>query len=616
VLQYYQDRRMPITSPLIQEQLNRLPRSPGVYLFKDAAGAVLYVGKAANLQNRVRSYFAPGQGQPDKIQRLVSRTAELDFLLTASEQEALILELNLIKRHHPHFNVRLKDDKSFPYLRIETSTDFPRVYVTRRREEDGGRYFGPFTDARSVRQTLKFIRGIFPFRTCPRKIPGGDTRPCLEYHLGRCAAPCAGAVSREEYAAIIREVILFLEGRQERVIRELEKKMDAAAAALDFEKAARLRDQVAAVRTVMANQKITTRVQGEQDIIAFAQEGDIACAQVFFIRNDKITGRESFILQGTLHEAPEQIMASFIQQFYASSHHLPSRLLLQHPAAEAAAIKEWLQGRSGRRVELQVPRRGGKKGLVDMVAQNARQGLEQLKIKQLAAPRAPEAALAEIAGALGLAQPPLRMEAYDISNLQGQAAVGSMVVFEKGRAKPAQYRRFKIKTVPGANDYAMLGEVLRRRFQHAGGTGAPEAWAAMPDLVLIDGGRGQLNAAMAALGEMDVSVPVASIAKENEQLFRPQRAPISLTLSSPGLQMLQRLRDEAHRFAISYHTRLRRRQTFTSLLDGIPGIGPRRKRTLLRRFGSLGAIRQASVEELTTGTGISRSLAQKIKELL
>jgi len=593
-----------------------LPESPGVYLMKDAEGTILYVGKAASLRHRVRSYFGAGQKLSPKLQRMVARVAELDFFVTKSEQEALILELNLIKRHHPRYNVSLKDDKTFPYLKIDTGEDWPRVYITRRLEKDGGRYFGPFASARSVRQTLKVIKRLFPFRSCSKSIKGTDARPCLEYYIGGCAAPCIGTVSRPEYARVIKQVVLFLEGKQERVVKELERQMNEAAEALQFEKAALLRDQVQGIHNVIEGQRIATRVRGEQDVIAFAQERDQAYVQVFFIRHNKLTGRESFVLQGTRHEEPSQIMTSFIKQFYDSSPYVPPLLLLQHPAEDVGVIKEWLQSKRGGRVDIQVPRRGSKKELVNTVAENARQGLEQLKIKRLAAPGALDDALAEIESELKLSRPPLRMEAYDISNIQGKAAVGSMVVFEKGRPKPAHYRRFRIKTVAGANDYAMLQEVLQRRFKRS--TQGSDSWAILPDLVLIDGGKGQLNAVRAIMRDVGAeSVPVASLAKENEEIFLPEKAkPIVLPRNSAGLQLLQRLRDEAHRFAISYFRIMHKRQTFTSALDGIPGLGPRRKRALLRQFGSVDAIRTAPAEELATTKGITESLAKKLKEYL
>jgi len=608
-----------MSSELIAEQLNRLPNSPGVYLLRDAAGTILYVGKAANLRHRVRSYFGAGQKLSPKLLRMVHKVADIDFYVTGSEQEALILELNLVKRHHPRYNVRLKDDKTFPYLKITVQEEWPRVYFTRRLEQDGSRYFGPFASAKSVRQTLKVIRGIFPFRYCSKKINGTDTRGCLEYHMGRCLGPCLGAVSREEYGEVIKQVIMFLEGKREKVARQLQQKMVRAAQGQHFEKAALYRDQLEAMVRVVEGQKIAATVSGEQDVIAFAQDGDRAYVQVFFIRNSKLTGRESFLLQGTQQEAPARIMASFIKQFYSSSPTIPPRLLLQHAAEDMPVLKEWLASKRGGRVIIQVPARSSKKQLVDIVAENARQGLEQLKIKQFTAPREAEAALAMIETELQLPGLPRRMEAYDISDVQGKAAVGSMVVFENGRARPAHYRRFKIRTVAGANDYAMLQEVLRRRFARLSeGTALPEAWALVPDLVLIDGGKGQLNAAREVLAELGLnSIPVASLAKENEEIFIPGKSrPIVLARSSPGLHLLQRIRDEAHRFALGYHQRLHKKESFVSAFDEVPGIGPKRKRALLKKFGSVQAIREAPVGELASTPGMTENLARKVKEHL
>jgi len=604
------------TSNLITEQLRQLPTSPGVYLLRDAVGNILYVGKATNLRHRVRSYFGARQKLSPKLQRMVVRVADLDFFVTTSEQEALILELNLIKRHRPRYNVRLKDDKTFPYLKIDTNDDWPRVYITRRLEKDGGRYFGPFASAKSVRQTLKMVKGIFPFRSCSKLITGTESRACLEYYIGRCLAPCIGATSREEYAEAIKEVILFLEGKQEKVIQELKAKMKKAADALDFEKAALLRDQIQAVDRVIEGQRIATTVRGEQDVIAFAQDKDQAYVQVFFIRSGKLIGRESFVVQGTRSEEPQQIMTSFIKQFYNSSPYVPPLLLLQHPVEDVSIIESWLQGKRGGKVHIQVPHRGNKRQLVKIVAKNAQQGLELFKIKQLSAPAALSTALDEIKRELHLPRAPVRMEGYDISNIQGQAAVGSMVVFEQGKPKPSHYRRFRIKTVSGANDYAMLREVLKRRFKHIGD--AKDAWSTIPDLALIDGGKGQLNAALSVLDEVEAgSTPIASLAKENEEIFIPQQAtPIILPRSSQGLQLLQRLRDEAHRFALSYHQKIRKRKTFASALDSIPGIGPKRKRALLKQFGSVRAIGEASIEDLAAISGMNKSLAQKVKEYL
>jgi excinuclease ABC subunit C len=436
--------------------------------------------------------------------------------------------------------------------------------------------------------------------------------------MGHCLGPCIGAVSRGEYADVIKEVILFLEGKQERIVHELESRMNRAAEALNFEKAALLRDQIQAIHRVIEGQRIATKVRGEQDVIAFSQDKDQAYVQVFFIRNNKLTGRESFVLQGTQHEEPHQIMTGFVKQFYSASPYIPPLLLLQYPVEDMAVIKDWLQSRRGARVDIQVPRRGNKKQLVNIVAENARQGLEQLKIKQLAAPAILEAALAEIERELQLSRLPSRMEGYDISNIQGTSAVGSMVVFERGKPKPSHYRRFRIKTVSGADDYAMLYEVLKRRFKRLGSESASNGWAIMPDLVLIDGGKGQLNAALSALGGVGaISVPVASLAKENEEIFIPQKAePVILLRSSPGLQLLQRLRDEAHRFALGYYRKIHKRGTFASAFDTVLGIGPKRKRALLKRFGSVQAIKEASIEELAATKGMTGRLAKRVKESL
>ncbi|MCJ7743510.1 MAG: excinuclease ABC subunit UvrC [Dehalococcoidales bacterium] len=608
-----------MVSNFVAEQLRQLPASPGVYLMRDAEGRIIYVGKAANLQHRVRSYFGTSQKLSPKLERMVEKVADIDYFVTGSEQEALILELNLIKRHHPRYNVRLRDDKTFPYLKISLNEEWPRIYFTRRVEDDGGCYFGPFASARSLRQTLKALKGIFPFRSCTRLITGTDSRACLEYHLHNCVGPCIGAVSREEYAEVIKQAILFLEGKEEVVVKQLQDKMNQSAEALHYEKAAILRDQIKAIHQVIEGQRIATKVKGEQDVIAFAQDRDLACVQVFFIRSGKLIGRESFVLQGTEHEETGQIMTNFIKQFYSSSPYVPPLLLLQHPVEDMAVVKGWLRSKRGRRVDIQVPRRGDKKELVNIVAENAKQGLEQLRIKKLAAPRALEAALAELQRELQLPRTPMRIEGYDISNIQGMAAVGSMVVFEQGRPKSAHYRRFRIKTVAGADDYAMLQEVLRRRFKRVKSETSTEgAWAVLPDLVLIDGGKGQLNAALSVMRELGATeIPTASLAKENEEIFLPRQAgPVRLPGSSPGLQLLQRVRDESHRFALGYHQKVRKKESFASALDTIPGIGPRRKRALLRKFGSVRAISAASLEELAATKEMSRGLAKKIKEYL
>ena len=608
-----------MVSSLVQEQLKRMPHLPGVYLMRDAGKAILYVGKANDLHNRVRSYFVASPQLPEKTARLVAEIADIDFFIATSEEEALILENNLIKQYHPRFNVRLKDDKTFPYLKINLAEEWPTIYITRRMEQDGGRYFGPFASPKSVKRTLRLLQRLFPIRICTKVINGKAKHPCLEYHLGRCLGPCAGAVSRKEYALAIKEVILFLEGKQDRVVREFKAQMDRAAEAMEYEKAALLRDRLQAIHDVIEGEKIAAVIRGEEDVIAFVQEGDQAYVQILFIRSSKLTGREGFLLQGTRQEEPIQIMTSFVKQYYSSSPQIPPLLLLQHPVEDKLIIREWLKGKRGGRVAILVPRRGARKQLIDIAAENARQGLEQLKLKELTAGKSVDAALDEIEKELDLKSPPERMEAYDISNIQGSSAVGSLVVFEKGRPKPAHYRRFKIKTIEGANDYAMLQEVLRRRFKRSSENGdkTSDTWAILPDLILIDGGKGQLNAALAILRETGREVPLASLAKENEEIFLPGRKdPVVLPRTSPGLQLLQRLRDEAHRFAVGYFTTVHRRKTFASVLDSVPGIGPRRKSALLRHFGSVQRIREASTEELAAATGMNLEQAARIKEYL
>jgi len=594
---------------VLEERLKALPAKPGVYLMRDSRGEVLYVGKAVSLHNRLRSYFGSPSNLPPKTEAMMSQVSDFDFYVTDSEQEALILENNLIKKYHPHYNVLLKDDKSYPYLKIDLTDPWPRVYMTRRLERDGSRYLGPFASAHSLKRTLNLIKRLFPFRSCKKPIEGTDSRACLEYDIHRCIGPCTGAVSQQEYRQVIKQVILFLEGRQEEVVRRLRRNMEQASEKLEFEKAALLRDQLQAVEQVTQSQKVAGLGKGDQDIVALARAGDRAYVQVFFIRNGKLIGRDNFILEGTQGEEPEQIMTSFIQQFYASASSVPRLILLQHPVLDKQLISDWLASLRGGPVELRVPQRGKKRALVEMVAENARQGLEQLQIKE--SPEKLSAALTELQEVLQLPRLPQRIECYDISNIQGTLAVGSMVVFEKGRPKTAHYRRFRIKTVCGADDYAMLKEVLRRRFKRV----TEGTWAVLPDLVLIDGGRGQLNAALEAMGETGTSsVPVASLAKEQEEVFLPDSPlPIQLPRSSPALQLLQRLRDEAHRFAINYYQRLHRGRSLGSVLDEVPGIGPRRKRALLRKFGSLVAIKEASAEELAALPGMSRRLAERIK---
>ena len=605
----------------ILDKQAKLPAKPGVYLFRDQAGNILYVGKAANLHHRVRAYFGSPENLTPKLQRMVAKIADIDFIVTDSEQEAIILECNLIKEHHPRYNVRLKDDKSYPYLKVSLAEEWPRVYVTRRLEEDGSRYFGPFASAGSLRKTLNLLRKLFPYRTCNKSITGSNSRPCLEYHIKRCAAPCIGAVSEEEYREIIKQVILFLEGKQEQIVRELKKKMWQASDNLEFEKAASLRDQIQAIEKIMEQQKVVSPVKIDEDVIAFAQAQNEACVQIFFIRGGKLVGREYFALEGVQDEKPGQILTSFIEQFYGSGANIPPKILLPIEAEDMTILEEWLSNKRGSKVHLQVPLRGKQRKLVEMVAENAQESLEQLRIKWLTDTGKTAAALKELEERLHLPRLPQRIECYDISDIYGTAAVGSMVVFENGRPKTAHYRRFRIKEVSGIDDYAMMREVLRRRFIRGikgKEQGGEEGWTLIPDLVLIDGGRGHLNAVLEVMRELKVEeIPVASIAKENEEIFVPEVAePIILPRNSQALYLLQRIRDEAHRFALSYHIKVRKKASLTSGLDKVPGIGPKRKRALLRKFGSVRGIKEASLDELASVPGMTRRLAEKVKEYL
>lgn len=608
-----------MTSNLIEELLRQLPDSPGVYIMRGAKGNILYVGKAKNLRNRVRSYFTSTDKLTPKTRMMVEKINDFEFFVVSSEQEALILELNLIKRYWPPYNVLLKDDKTFPYLKIKFSEDWPLLHITRRLENDGSRYFGPFASINTLRRSLDVLKKVFPLRSCTMRIETNKkVKPCLKYHMGYCLAPCAGMTDRKEYDSILLQLVHFLEGRHDIVTRELKKKMLQAAENLDFERASRFRDQLQAVTDVLEGQNIAMKVKGEQDVVAFAVDKDQACVQVFMIRYGKLIGRESFTLKGTENEEPLQIMTEFIQQFYASNPYIPKLLVLQYPVEDREVIETWLSQKKDAKVHIEVPLRGKRKQLIDIVAENARQGLEQLKIKQLAVPAVLADALSEIQKELHLPRLPSRIEGYDISNIQGTDAVGSMVVFQDGRPKPSHYRRFKIKTVEGANDYAMLQETLRRRFKRAlsgGSDSVSSTWNIMPDLVLIDGGKGQLNAAKELLEEMGIDhISLASLAKENEELFIPEQSrPIVLPKSAIGLKLLQRVRDEAHRFAITYFQNVHKKRTFASVLDEISGIGPRRKKALIKQFGSVQSILQASKEDLTKVKGITESLADKIK---
>ncbi|MHB1126897.1 MAG: excinuclease ABC subunit UvrC [Bacillota bacterium] len=604
------------------EKLKLLPDKPGVYLMHDVKGQIIYVGKAASLKNRVRSYFHAAKNQSPKVRSLVERIVELEYIITDSEVEALILECNLIKKHRPKYNISLRDDKSYPYLKVTINEEFPRLIMVRSMLRDGARYFGPYTRAGAVHETVKLLRSLFPLRSCKQSQIERKSRPCLNAHIGRCLAPCNGRVDPGDYRELVQKVVLFLEGRHDDLVRLLESRMAEAAEKLDFERAAELRDQVRAVTEILAKQKITFSSQEDQDVLAFASEYGEVCGQVFFIRRGKLIGREHFFLQGTEEMASEEIMTAFVTQYYSGTEEVPGEILLQKNVEDREIIEEWLGRKRGKRVRLKTPQRGDKLQLVEMVHKNALMILEEREVTQRREQSKLEEALADIARYLELTRTPYRIECFDISNIQGRDAVGAMAVFENGKPKTSAYRRFKIKTVQGPDDYASLREVLRRRFQHAGEEVETEQreqdYARLPDLVIIDGGRGQLSAAREAMGRCGAEhIPTFGMAKGEELLFREgDPRPIVLPRESQGLFLLQRLRNEAHRFAVTYHRQLRDKRTSQSMLDEIPGIGPKRKKALLRQFGSVQRMKEVSVEELAAVEGMTKPLAVKVFDYL
>ena len=626
--------------PDFSDRLKAIPTKPGVYLMRGSSGEVLYVGKAAVLRNRVSSYFQASPSHPPKIRRMVARVADFEYIVTESDQEAVILECNLIKEHQPHYNARLKDDKSYPFIKIDVSEDFPQVYITRRVAKDGARYFGPFASAGSVRRTLALLKKLFPYRSCTKTITGTDPRPCLDFYINRCVGPCIGAVSSDEYQEIIDQVVLFLEGKTSRIVKSLASKMEEAAEGLEFERAAILRDQLKAIERVHEGQKVLHLTSENVDIVAVAGGSREAWVEVFFIRQGKLIGRDHFIMAGTQEEEHAKILTAFVKQFYDATPYVPPRILVQHPLEDTATIEKWLRAKREGPVKIHVPQRGEKLRLVNMVAENAQQGLEQLEARRLADTEALDSALSELQEALSLPKPPLRIECYDISNIQGTNPVGSMVVFEDGKPKTSHYRRFKIATVEGIDDYSMMREMLTRRFKRLaksvgagratdtnGGTestaeiqnqNGKESWGITPDLVLIDGGKGHLGAALQVFLELGIDfVPLASLAKENEELFVPQmQEPIILPRNSQALFLVQRARDEAHRFAVTFHRARRSRKSMSSVLDLVPGIGPKRHRMLIRRFGSVKGIKEAPLDDLAAVPGMTLKLARSIKNYL
>ncbi|MCX6069932.1 MAG: excinuclease ABC subunit UvrC [Chloroflexi bacterium] len=606
--------------------LNGLPAKPGCYLMKSADGVVIYVGKAINLRSRVRSYFRPSADHGPKVTELVAHVADIEWIIVGSELEALILEMNLIKRHRPKYNVRLKDDKRYPYIQVRWGDAFPTVLITRRMVDDGSRYFGPYTSVWAVHETLDVLRRIFPYLTCDRVITGQDTRACLYADIKLCLAPCIGAVDQAAYRQMIDDLCRFLQGETEVVVERLREDMRLASEAMAFERAAARRDQLQAIDRVVEGQKIVSQDRVDSDVIAFARDDDSACVQVFFVRGGKLIGREYFVLEGTRQAEDREVVEGFVKQFYTEAAFVPERVLLPTEIEEAHIVEEWLrQKRGGPDVQIQVPRSGPGYDLIGMAAENAAETLAMLRARWESDRSKHVAALAQLQQALALPEPPNRIECYDISNLQGTAAAGSMVVFEQGAPNKKLYRKFTIKSVRGQDDFASMEEVLDRRFHRWSlateearkpGGKLDAAFGRLPDLLIVDGGKGQLGRAVQVLESHGLSgrVRVAGLAKGHEELYLPGREEsLVLERRSEGLYMIQRIRDEAHRFALGQHRMQRAKAGVASQLDAIAGIGPRRRKALLVAFGDLNRIRSASLEELAGVQGITRDVAERIK---
>ena len=601
------------------DRLAALPEKPGVYIFRDGRGRIIYVGKAQSLQNRVRSYFQRSTGRVDpKTRELQTQIADLEVVRTGTASEALILENELIKRHQPRYNVMLRDGKTYPYIRM-TNEQWPRVMSTRKIVHDGSRYYGPFTSAGSVHRLLDLLKRLFPYRPCDIEITGDAERPCLYFHIGRCLGPCTGAASEEEYQRAIEGVELFLNGRGEELIPAMREEMERAAEDLDFERAAKLRDDISAIEHVLERQHVVSNRGNDADVLAVAQTaGGEAGVQVTFVRNGKMLGSEHFPLAGTrVDDEARDLLSSFVSLYYQDAAVVPGELILEHPLPDSETVQEFLESRREKKVHLTVPQRGRKRRLLEMTRASAEENLKQGRLRWLNNEQKLTAALTELSDELELPGVPRRIECYDISTLQGTNTVGSMVVFEDGRPNKKEYRRFSIRDVEGQDDFASMNEVLTRRFKRAIDQEQTESWRSMPDLVIVDGGKGQLSSALRAIEDLGVDVPLAALAKENEELFVPGRTiPVILPRDSESLYLVQRIRDEAHRFAVTYQRSKRSKSAFRSELDGLKGVGPKRKKALIRSFGSVKRIREASVADIAAVDGIGPVLAREIHESL
>jgi excinuclease ABC subunit C len=623
----------------VLHQVRTLPEKPGVYIMRDAADDVIYIGKATNLRSRVRSYFGSSRSLEPKVRALADRVRRLEHVVTRTEAEALHLEATLVKRYQPVHNVRLKDDKHYPYLKVDVESPWPRVTITRRVEADGARYFGPYASAGSVRRTLSVVKKLFPWRSCTKEITGTDPRPCLDYFIDRCIAPCTAYCTKEEYDEVIAETILFLEGRSDEVLKRVVADMEATAEELNFERAARLRDQAESIRRVTERQQMASTKPMDADVFALARQDDESCVQAFFVRGTVVADTDSFMLDGTLEASDGEVLGAFLAQFYESATYVPRTLLLSNAPTDRAELEEMLRGRRDGAVDITVPERGERRALVATAEENAREALVMHHARWIADRDKTQVALDLLQEELDLPRPPLRIECYDISTIQGTSTVASMVVFHDGRPATNEYRRFRIKTVEGQDDFASMREVLGRRFrqiakrrkQEREGDSVeepvgepveepdePSPWDAVPDLVIIDGGKGQLSAVVDVMRDLGLQdIPVCGLAKQHEEIFvQDVSEPIMLPRDSEALYLVQRIRDEAHRFAITYHRQLRGKKATQSVLDTIPGIGPKRKRALLRKFGSVKGIRDAGVDEVASTVGFTRTLAETVKRSL
>lgn len=608
-----------------EEELKKLPNEPGVYIMRDEKDVILYVGKAVNLHNRVRSYFRSNIGRGPAIDKMVSLIARFEYIVTDSELEALVLENNLIKEYSPKYNTLLKDDKTYPYIKVTLGEDYPRILFSRTMKKDKSRYFGPFSSATAVKDTIELLNKIFSLRTCNRNLPRdmGLERPCLNYHIKQCPAPCQGYISREEYREKIAAALEFLNGNQGPIQKELEAKMKEAAENMEFEEAARYRDLLESIRQVTQKQKITGGIGEDKDILALYQDEGEAVVQVFFVRNGKLIGREHYYMTNVSENKKPEILEHFVKQFYAGTPYIPAELMLQYEIADRELIEKWLTQRRGQKVNVVVPKIGSKEKLVELAAQNAKLILTKDREKLKREEGRTIGAVKEIAVLLGMKSID-RMEAYDISNINGFENVGSMVVYEKGKPKRSDYRKFRIKSVGGPDDYACMREVLSRRFLHGlkereenGAGDAFDSFTRFPDLIMMDGGRGQVNIALSVLEELDIHIPVCGMVKDDNHRTRGlyyHNVEIPIDTHSEGFRLITRIQDEAHRFAIEYHKQLRGKAQVKSVLDDIPGIGPARRKALMRHFKSLEEMKQASMEELMEVPEINRAAAQEIVE--